>query len=100
MELHRLRSEIDELDKKLITLLNYRVKLSLQIGEEKKRLDLAIEDKQREQQVMQMITSYNNGPLTDRQIVQIFELIIDTCKNIQQKTAGGNNGDCYEKRSN
>lgn len=88
MILQQLRTEIDKIDRKLVILLNQRAQLALQIGEQKKKLRLVTEDKQREQKVLRMIINQNDGPLSDAQLVNIFQAIIAICKNIQQQNRG------------
>ena len=88
MKLQELRREIDKLDVQLITLLNKRVQLSLQIWREKMQSNLPIHDQQREQRVIENVIKQNNGPLTPEQVKSIFQNIIDSCRTTQQNQKG------------
>ena len=88
MKLQELRREIDKLDVQLITLLNQRVQLSLQIWREKMQSNLPIHDQQREQRVIENVIKQNNGPLTPEQVKSIFQNIIDSCRTTQQNQKG------------
>ena len=88
MSIEKLRQEIDNLDKKLIELLNERARVSLQMLQEKQRLKLPIYNQQREQQVLQQVIQQNKGPLTSEQVKSIFQRIIESCRAIQQKQKG------------
>jgi chorismate mutase-like protein len=84
MDLQSLRIEIDNINKQILALLNQRAHLAKQIGEEKKKLGMSVEDKQREQQIYDSIVAQNDGPISDNELVNIFQTIIETCKNIQR----------------
>jgi len=83
MTIEQLRIEIDTIDQEIQTLLNKRAILAGYIGEEKNRLHLPIKDEQREKQVLQQLAARNTGPLSPQQIITIFEVIINECRNIQ-----------------
>ena len=85
MDLHQLRAMINQIDDKIIDLLNQRAKLAIKIGKQKKKLNLPIADKRREQQVLQKIAVHNKGPLSNQQIINIYRTIITHCRNIQLK---------------
>ena len=76
MDLTDWRSRIDTLDRELIDLLNERMKYCLEIGEIKRREELEIQDQEREKQVLEALTAYNGGPMTDEAIVEIFTRVI------------------------
>ena len=76
MDLADWRRRIDTLDRELIDLLNERMKYCLEIGEIKRREGLEVQDQEREKQVLEVLTAYNGGPMTDEAIVEIFTRII------------------------
>lgn len=88
MSLEKLRLEIDNLDKELVTLLNERARKSLQILRAKQTLKLPAYDQQREQEVLQKVIQETKGPLTSEQIKLIFQIIIKSCRDIQQNLKG------------
>ena len=85
MNLQQLRTKIDNIDRKLLELLNERARFAIEIGKQKRNLGLIIEDKQREQMVLQKLDTNNNGPLSNEEVNKIFLQIISVCKKLQQK---------------
>ena len=77
-ELTKIRKEIDELDKQLLTLLNSRLVLAQQAGKAKK--DEIIYRPEREASIYRNLKINNTGPLEDQHIVNIFKEIISTCR--------------------
>ena len=80
-----MRQKIDAIDRKILALLNERAALALKIGEEKKRLNLAVENKEREAAVMINLIAENMGPLLDRDVFEIYQSIIFACRNLQHQ---------------
>ena len=97
MTLKNLRDEIDKLDIQLLALLNERAQLSLRICIEKQKLKLPIYHQKREEEVINNVLKQNNGPLLPEQVKSIFQVIIDSCRSIQQTTKGMRNGNRNEK---
>ena len=85
MSLEQLRQNIAKIDVQLVKLLNERAQQSLQIFVEKKISNLPVYNQQQEDQVIQNVIQKNNGPLTSEQLKSIFEIIIESCRAIQQK---------------
>jgi chorismate mutase len=75
---------IDEVDLKLLALLNERTRIVEEIGRVKQTLTLPIYEPKREAQVLGNITSHNGGPLTNDAVKRVFERIIDEMRTIQQ----------------
>ena len=88
MALKKLRHEIDKLDIQLIGLLNERAQLSLQVWKEKQKLNLPIYNQKREEKVIENVIKQNKGPLPPEQVKSIFQVIIDSCRRIQQIQKG------------
>ena len=88
MGLKKLRYEIDKLDLQLLQLLNERAQLSLQVGKEKLKLKLPIYNQKREEEVIKNLTKQNKGPFPPEHVVSIFQVIIDSCRTIQQTQKG------------
>lgn len=84
MDLEELRHRIDELDEKLVTLLNERAVCAHQIGEVKRKLNLAIYEPRREQVVFDNIRRYNHGPLPNTDLIGVYERILDVMRKIQR----------------
>jgi chorismate mutase len=83
-DLARCREKIDELDLRLVELLNQRTVIVEEIGRIKQRLTLAIYEPKREEQVFANIIEHNAGPLPDEAIKRIFERIIDEMRTVQK----------------
>ncbi len=88
MSLEQLRQNIAKIDVQLVKLLNERAQQSLQIFMEKQRSNLPVYNQQREDQVIENVIQQNKGPLTSEQVKSIFEIIIESCRTIQQKREG------------
>jgi chorismate mutase-like protein len=82
--LARCRDQIDDLDRRLVQLLNERTSIVEEIGRIKKEADLAIYEPSREGQVFENITTYNRGPLSADGLKRIFERIIDEMRRVQK----------------
>jgi chorismate mutase len=78
------RKEIDDLDEKLVLLLNERAKLALKIGREKRRRELPIKSLVREEKVLKHAVGANSGPLGADAVRRIFRLIIDECCRLEE----------------
>ncbi len=77
MSLDKLRKQIDQLDGKLIELLNERVNIALEIGKTKKEQGGEIYVPSREKAVFDRICGLNhNGPLPDKSARAIYREIM------------------------
>jgi len=83
-DLDRCREVIDEIDLKLLQLLNERTNVVEEIGRIKQELKLAIYEPKREEQVFANVTGHNGGPLSDAAVKRIFERIIDEMRTVQK----------------
>jgi chorismate mutase len=79
------RERIDEIDRRLVELLNERTAIVEDIGRTKREAALPIYEPTRENQVFDNITSCNGGPLTAEGIKRIFERIIDEMRRVQKE---------------
>src|ERR1700739_3388630 len=80
MNLPDWRSRIDEIDKKLVKLLNERSQCALEIGRLKQEAKIPLYQPDRENEVLANAESNNTGPLTDAAIRRLFERIIDEAR--------------------
>ena len=85
MDIADWRKQIDEIDRKLIALLNERAKAAHEIGKLKRNTQMPIYEPDREKLIFENVHSTNQGPLSDRDLTQIFERIIDIMRNIQKE---------------
>ena len=80
MNISDWRRRIDELDKKLVELLNERSQCALEIGKLKQEQHLPLYQPDREKEVLENAERNNRGPLTDAAIRRLFERIIDEAR--------------------
>lgn len=83
-DLSRCRERIDEIDLRLLRLLNERTAIAEEIGRVKQELTLGIYEPKREEQVFANVLSHNNGPLANDAVKRIFERIIDEMRTVQK----------------
>jgi chorismate mutase len=83
-DLTRRRDQIDDIDLRLVELLNQRTALAEEIGYIKQQLQMAIYEPKREEQVFANITRHNRGPLPAEALKRIFERIIDEMRTVQK----------------
>ena len=84
MNLQDWRSRIDEIDRKLVELLNERSRCALEIGKLKQAQNLPLYQPDREREVLENAERANPGPLTDGAIRRLFERIIDEARSAER----------------
>jgi chorismate mutase-like protein len=90
MDIADWRKQIDETDKKLVELLSQRAQAAHEIGKLKKTASMPIYEPDREHSVFENVTKVNRGPLTNRDLLRIYERIIDIMRQIQREEIGPN----------
>ena len=83
------RHRIDELDKRLVELLNERSRCALEIGKLKHEAKVPLYQPDRENQVLQNVERANRGPLSDAAIRRLFERIIDEARSAERMAMHG-----------
>lgn len=79
------RDGIDEVDRRILQLLNERTKIVEEIGRIKREQAMAIYEPKREDQVFRNVTESNQGPLPADAVKRIFERIIDEMRTVQRE---------------
>jgi chorismate mutase len=79
-----LRRRIDQIDLKLLQLLNQRATLALGIGALKRKRKLPVLDVRREKAVLRRVAQTNHGPLTRSAIRAIFAEILRRNRKLQR----------------
>jgi chorismate mutase / prephenate dehydratase len=67
-----LRAQIDELDQKIVDLLNQRAKVVVEVGKIKQQHNTPIYQPDREKQVMEKVRTLNHGPLPNRCLEAVY----------------------------
>ncbi|HUK73980.1 MAG TPA: chorismate mutase [Candidatus Bathyarchaeia archaeon] len=84
MDIAEWRKRIDELDRRLVTLINERAQCAREIGKLKRNSSLPIYEPDRERIIYDNIARTNSGPLSNVHLRQIFERLIDVMRQIQR----------------
>jgi len=85
MDISDWRKKIDELDRKLVDLLSQRAHAAHEIGKLKLGAGMPIYEPDRERNVFNNVRGVNAGPLPDRDLLRIYERIMDVMRQIQQE---------------
>jgi chorismate mutase len=88
MDIADWRKKIDGLDRRLVELLNERARAAVEIGRLKRNTALPVYEPDRERVVIENVRRMNQGPLPDRDLVGIYERIMDVMRNIQKEVIG------------
>jgi chorismate mutase len=90
MDITDWRKKIDELDRRLVELLNQRAQAAHEIGKLKRDVGMPIYEPDREQAVFGNVRKLNQGPLPDRDLLRIYERIMDVMRQIQKEEIAPN----------
>lgn len=78
------RSRIDEIDRKLVELLNERSQCALEIGRIKRATGQPLYQPEREREVLDAAERANRGPLSEAAIRRLFERILDEARSVER----------------
>jgi chorismate mutase len=84
MDIEDWRRRIDELDRKLVELLNQRAQCAVEIGRLKRDTKLPVYEPDREKIILENVSRANHGPLSDDDMKRVYERIIDVMRSIQK----------------
>ena len=87
-DLKSLRKLIDQKNKSMVRLLNRRAGYALKIAEVKRAENLPIRDDAREAQVLEKVSKYNKGPLSDAALHRIFNCIMEEHRRLEEEQQG------------
>jgi len=82
-ELREKRRKIDLIDQKLLSLLNQRLSIALQIGKIKRERGEKIYNPKREREILRKLHLINRGPLKEDDLKRIFKTITTVCRKSQ-----------------
>ena len=79
-----LRQQIDDLDEDIIQLLKKRMGISKEVGRLKEKLDIPVEDKNRENEIIDRLTQQAGRNLSGQQLIRIFTAVFKSSKQVQK----------------
>jgi chorismate mutase len=85
MNIEYWRTEIDEIDRELLRLLNRRARLAMKVGTLKRAAGLPFSDPERERVVLRRLQQANTGPLDQRAINKLFRRIIGESRRVESE---------------
>ncbi len=85
-DLLALRTQIDALDRELLSLLNRRARLAQEVGEVKKKEGSVAFRPEREAQVIDNLKAANPGPLKSESVAPIWREIMSACRALETPT--------------
>ncbi|MBC7957390.1 MAG: prephenate dehydratase [Cytophagales bacterium] len=85
-DLLALRTQIDEVDRELLALLNRRARLAQEVGEVKKTEGSVAFRPEREAQVIDGMKAVNPGPLMSDSVAPIWREIMSACRALETPT--------------
>jgi len=87
MGIDEWRAEIDEIDRKLLRLLNRRAELAMRVGRWKRGAAMPIRDRNRERDVLSRACRGNTGPLDEGAVRRLFRHIIRESRRVAARVA-------------
>ena len=84
MDIAEWRKKIDDLDRKIVQLMNERAQCAHEIGKLKRNSDMPIYEPDREKVIFDNIKRQNTGPLSQVQLRQVYERLVDVMRQIQR----------------
>ena len=79
-EIEAHRAKIDEIDQQIVALLNKRAGHSLVIRGLKPGARMGLYDPKREEEIFARVNSYNEGPLYNENLREIYDTILKIMK--------------------
>jgi chorismate mutase/prephenate dehydratase len=78
-----LRKKIDQIDEKIVKLLNDRAALAQKIGHTKSLGNQEVYVPHREKEVLERVSDLNRGPLAAHAVRSVFREIISGCRSLE-----------------
>ena len=89
LELARTRDRIDELDRRIVELLNERAVLGRAAGRAKHLAGRrAVKDPDREREVLLRVAMTNPGPLAQADLLSIYRRIVSATRGLERRDRG------------
>lgn len=85
MEIADWRQKIDGLDEQIVQLLSERARAATEIGAIKQKTGASIYEPDREQSVYNHVKQVNPGPLSEAELIVIYERVMDVMRSLQRR---------------
>jgi chorismate mutase len=85
MDIADWRRKIDEIDRKLVELINQRAEAARAIGRLKRNTNMPIYEPEREKVILENVRQLNRGPLDHQDLIRVYERLIDVMRKIQKE---------------
>ena len=85
MEIEDWRKQIDEMDEQIVQLISKRAQAAKQIGLLKRETTLPVYEPQRERDVFEHVKRINPGPLSNAEMMDVYERLIDVMRTLQRR---------------
>lgn len=85
--LEQLRSEIDDIDSRILELIKNRIMIALQMGDLKKEQGRVVRDTARETQVLERIEALNSQSeprIAEEDLRTLYSHLMTICLNVQK----------------
>ncbi|MGB3683666.1 MAG: chorismate mutase [Rubrobacteraceae bacterium] len=82
-KVQELRDRVNEVDKDLVRALNERARIVKEIMAMKAEAGSPVYDPKREEEILQRAMEYNEGPIYDTSMREIFELILHRIRDLE-----------------
>jgi chorismate mutase/prephenate dehydratase len=83
-KIQELRKKIDEIDDKLVDLLNERAKIVIEVGNIKKAEKLDFHSPSREREILERLTARNTGPLPEDTLKAVYHEILSSSLSLER----------------
>jgi chorismate mutase len=84
--LEQLRREIDELDRRIVGLLNERARKGREVGQVKAAMGwTTVHDPEREREVLLRVTIANDGPIHQEDLLAIYRRLIEVTRGLEER---------------
>ena len=83
-KLAECRRTIDEIDARIVALLNERTRTVEVIGQIKQEFAMPVYEPRREDEVYRHVAESNHGPLPPDAVKRIFERVVDEMRTLQK----------------
>ena len=84
LDLEKKRKEIDQTDRRLLNLLNQRIRLVSEAFAIKKGMGQNLRNLKREREILERLKIENKGPLKEGDLIKIFRAIMKMCRRSQE----------------